>query len=136
MLWGLPCTHISCRLVTGVCNSSGVPDSQEKIDLIMQKQIDLWIQPMNGEELKVTAPKSALGSEVQEMILKKLPPKRGSKLKIFVNADTLEQNIELKLHQTLEEQGLATAEVAFLVCIHRLHGCLSWDWQAQKKAFP
>eukprot|EP00434_Breviolum_minutum_P004217 symbB.v1.2.003716.t1/scaffold209.1/size267950/14 len=85
--------------------------------------INLDVQTLTGEveELTLRVERSTLGSEVRKMVLEKLPVKLGAKLVLdHTRKQTSEQGVEeavtvrLKLHQTLQEQGLAEAEEAIL----------------------
>ena len=83
--------------------------------------INLDLQTLSGEELRLRVERSTVGSEVRKMILDRLPVKIGARLVLdHTRKQTSEQGVEeavtvrLKLHQTLQEQGLAEAEKVIL----------------------
>ena len=76
-----------------------------------------------GEEFSLRVERSTLGSEVRKMVLDHLPARSGAKLVLdHMKHQTSEQGgqkaVRLKLHQTLQEQGLAEAETAILCCTY------------------
>ena len=85
--------------------------------------IDLDVQRMSGEAIApLRVERSKLGSEVRKMVLKKLTFQPGRKLDLKIQSiseeDVRGPVTELKLHQTLQEQGFAGAKRAILVCTY------------------
>ena len=85
--------------------------------------INLDVRTLTGEEFRLRVERSTLGSEVRKMVLDHLPAKSGAKLVLdHMRHQTSEQGgqetVRLKLHQTLQEQGLAEAETAILCCTY------------------
>ena len=82
--------------------------------------IDLDVQRMCGEAIApLRVERSKLGSEVRKMVLKKVTFQPGRKLDLRIQSiseeDVRGPVTELKLHQTLQEQGFAGAKRAILV---------------------
>ena len=85
--------------------------------------INLDVRTLSGEEFRLRVERSTLGSEVRKMVSDHLPGRSGAKLVLHhMRPQTSEQGVEetvrLKLHQTLQEQGLAEAETAILCCTY------------------
>ena len=84
--------------------------------------INLDVRTLTGEEFRLTMERSALGLEVQKMVLDRLPGRSGAKLVLdhmrHQSSEQVEDTVRLKLHQTLQEQGLAEAETAILCCTY------------------
>ena len=105
---------------TAAC-SAGYPVGQScDNDQVM---IDLDVRTLSGEECRLRVERSTLGSEVRKMVLDNLPVRSGAKLVLdCVKHQTVEQGVEeavrLKLHQTLQEQGIAEAGTAILCCTY------------------
>ena len=82
--------------------------------------INLDVRTLTGEEFRLRVERLTLGSEVRKMVLDHLPGRSGAKLVLHhMRRQTSEQGeeaVRLKLHQTLQEQGLAEAEAAILCC--------------------
>ena len=85
--------------------------------------INLDVRTLTGEEFRLRVERSTRGLEVRKMVLDHLPGRSGAKLVLdHMRHQTSEQGVEetvrLKLHQTLQEQGLAEAETAILCCTY------------------
>ena len=84
--------------------------------------IDLDVRTLSGEEFRLRVESSTRGSEVRKMVLDHLPVKSGAKLVLdhmkHQTSEQMEETVRLKLHQTLQEQGLAEAETAILCCTY------------------
>ena len=85
--------------------------------------IDLDVRTLTGEEFRLSVERSTHGSEVLKMVLDHLPGRSGAKPVLdHMRHQTSEQGVEeavrLKLHQTLQKQGLAEAETAILSCTY------------------
>ena len=82
--------------------------------------INLDVRTLSGEEFRLRVERSTLGSEVRKMVLDHLPGRSGTKLVLdhmrHQTSEQVEETVRLKLHQTLQEQGLAEAETAILCC--------------------
>ena len=80
--------------------------------------INLDVRTLTGEEFRLRVERSTLGSEVRTMVLDNLPVRSGAKLVLHQASEQVEEAVRLKLHQTLQEQGLAEAETAILCCTY------------------
>ena len=84
--------------------------------------IDLDVRTLSGEEFRLRVERSTLGWEVRKMVLDHLPVRSGVKLVLdhmkHQSSEQVEETVRLKLHQTLQEQGLAEAEAAILCCTY------------------
>ena len=90
--------------------------------------IDLDVRTLTGKDFRLRVERSTHGSEVQKMVLDHLPGRSGAKLVLdHMRQQNSEQGVEeavrLKLHQTLQEQGLAEAETAILCCTYCPPSC-------------
>ena len=81
--------------------------------------INLDVRTLTGEEFRLRVDRSTRGSEVRKMVLDHLPGRSGAKLVLdHMRHQTSEETVRLKLHQTLQEQGLAEEETAILCCTY------------------
>ena len=84
--------------------------------------INLDVRTLSGDEFTLRVETSTRGLEVRKMVLDHLPVRSGAKLVLdHMKHQTSEQEketVRLKLHQTLQEQGLAKAEAAILCCTY------------------
>ena len=85
--------------------------------------IDLDVRTLTGEEFRLSVERSTHGSEVLKMVLDHLPGRSGAKpvldhMKHQTSEQGVEEAVRLKLHQTLQKQGLAEAETAILCCTY------------------
>ena len=84
--------------------------------------INLDVRTLTGKEFRLRVERSTLGSEVRKMVLDNLPVRSGAKLVLDhirqQTSEQVEETVRLKLHQTLQEQGLAEAETAILCCTY------------------
>ena len=85
--------------------------------------INLDVRTLTGQEFRLRVERSALGSEVRKMVLDHLPGRRGAKLVLDhmrqqTSKQGVEETVRLKLHQSLQQQGLAEAETAILCCTY------------------
>ena len=84
--------------------------------------VDIDVRTLTGEEFRLRVHRSTLGSEVRRMVLDHLPGRSGAKLVLHHMAhqasEQVKEAVRLKLHQTLQEQGLAEAETAILCCTY------------------
>ena len=84
--------------------------------------INLDVRTLTGEEFRLRVERSARGSEVRKMVLENVPVRSGAKLVLDhirqQTSEQVEETVRLKLHQSLQEQGLAEAETAILCCTY------------------
>ena len=83
--------------------------------------INLDVRTLTGEEFRLRVERSTLGTEVRKMVSDHLPGRSGAKLVLDhmrhqTSQQGVEETVRLKLHQTLQEQGLAEGETAILCC--------------------
>ena len=87
--------------------------------------LDVWT--LSGEEFRLRVERSTLGSEMRKMVLDLLSVRSGAKLLLdhmrHQTSERVEEAVRLKLHQTLQEQGLAEAETAILCCTYCQPSC-------------
>ena len=88
-----------------------------------QGMINLDVRTLSGDEFTLRVERSMRGLEVRKMVLDHLPVRSGAKLVLdhMRKHQTSEQEKEimrLKLHQTLQEHGLAEVETAILCCTY------------------
>ena len=95
--------------------------------------INLDVRTLTGEEFRLGVERSTRGSEVRKMVLDHLPVRRGAKLVLdYMRHQTSEQGVEdtvrLKLHQTLQEQGLGrgrNSNSVLYLCANPIAGCMA-----------
>ena len=131
-------------LMSTVAGSAGYPVGQSYDS--GHGMINLDVRTLSGEEFRLRVESSTRGSEVRKMVLDILPIRSGGKLvfnlvrhqtsalnsfsffsialppfyHLFMPAHQrgVEETVRLKLHQTLQEQGLAEEETAILFCTY------------------
>ena len=108
-------------LMSTAAGSAGYPVGQSYDN--DHGMINLDVRTLAGEEFRLRVERSTRGLEVRKMVLDHLPGRSGAKLVLdHMRHQTSEQGVEetvrLKLHQTLQEQGLAEAETAILCCTY------------------
>ena len=70
--------------------------------------IEIQVQCLNGEGFKITLSGSALGHELRQMVLQRLPSRLGRRFTLH------HEDSPLLLHQTLQEQGIVGKTVTLL----------------------
>ena len=92
--------------------------------------IGLSVQCLNGEGCVLKLSRSCTGLEVYRMVSAQLPPKKGAKLKL------LHLDAPVRLHQTLQEQGIVGEAAALSCMFHQIfmpHGALFKNYRSLRK---
>ena len=116
----LSCFVKELPLMSTAAGSAGYPVGQSYSN--DHGMINLDVRTLTGEEFRLRVERSTRGSELRKMVLDHLPGRSGAKLVLdymrHQTSEQVEETVRLKLHQTLQEQGLAEAETAILCCTY------------------